>query len=680
MAELVTNFYPSFYDSPCGKIAILTMDNGEDYRKPNTLGAKALENLNRALDKIEADPLVRALIITGKPYIFCVGADLTDAGGIRTFEEALEAGKQGHAAFRRIMELPYPTVAAINGACMGGGLEIALHCKYRTISTGVPAVAFPECFIGLVPGWGGTQLTPRLVGMDNALQLIISNPLSQNRMINGSQAFEMGLADRIFQPVEFLDDTIKFTIGLIEGTEKQQRKAPNASGAREALERARSFVWERVRNAPKAPYKALELLEGSLEWSLDEGFSKETEVLAELILSDQFKASVYSFDLVQRRVKKQVGRPEAQPVPVFKVGLIGAGLMASQLAVLFLRSLGVPVVMKDVKQELLDKGVQHVRDELDKLVQKKRLERSKADYLFSLLHPTLDYSPFSDCSLVLEAVFEQMEIKQKVFGEVEEVVGDSCILATNTSSLSVSEMASKLKRPERVVGIHFFNPVSVMPLVEVIKAWRTSDTALATAFELCKRLRKSAVLVKDSPGFLVNRLLTAWTGIGIKAADEGASFTEVDEAIRSLGMPMGPFTLMGLVGPAVGLHVNRVMHSAFPDRFPVSQNLVRLVEAGKKSFYTLTEKGFGEDPEVAALWERKDPPVRPTREQILEETLEVLCKECHLMLQEGVVASPKDIDTAMILGAGWPFFLGGITMHLDQAGVSKRVLGKNFHI
>ncbi|MEJ5375741.1 MAG: 3-hydroxyacyl-CoA dehydrogenase NAD-binding domain-containing protein [bacterium] len=680
MAELVTNFYVNLYDSPCGRIAILTMDNGEDYRKPNTLGAKALESLNRALDRIEADPEVRALIITGKPYIFCVGADLNDAGSISSYQQALEAGRQGHAAFKRILELAYPTVAAINGACMGGGLEIALHCKYRTISRGVPAVAFPECFIGLVPGWGGTQLSPRLVGMENALQLIITNPLSQNRMLNGPQAYDMGLADRLFEPVEFLDDTIKFTMGLLEGTQKVERKNPDPSKAKEALEKARSFVWERVRSAPKAPYKALELLEGSLHWSLDEGFSRETEILAELIVSDQFKASVYSFDLIQRRVKKQVGRPDTQPVPVFKVGLIGAGLMASQLAVLFLRNLGVPVVMKDVKQEFLEKGVQHVKGELDRLVQKNRMDRSKADYLLSLLHPTLDYSPFADCSLVLEAVFEQMEIKQKVFGEAEEVVGDSCILATNTSSLSVTQMASKLKHPERLVGIHFFNPVGVMPLVEVIRAAQTSDMALATAFELCKRLRKSAVLVKDSPGFLVNRLLTAWTGVAIKAADEGSSFIEVDEAIRSLGMPMGPFTLMGLVGPAVGLHVNRVMHEAFPDRFPVSQNLVRLVEAGKKSFYTLTEKGFGEDPEVVALWQRKDPPVKRSREQILDETLEVLCRECHLILEEGVVASPKDIDTGMILGAGWPFFLGGITMHLDQAGVSKKVLGRNFHV
>lgn len=296
----------------------------------------------------------------------------------------------------------------------------------------------------------------------------------------------------------------------------------------------------------------------------------------------------------------------------------------------------------------------------------------------SLLHPTLDYTPFSDCNLVLEAIFEEMELKQKVFAEAEAAVSTSCLLATNTSSMSVTETASRLRHPERVVGIHFFNPVAVMPLVEVVKAQKTSQEALSTAFEICKRLKKSALLVKDSPGFLVNRLLTVWTGVGVTAAGEGNSFTEVDEAVRSLGMPMGPFTLMGLVGPAVGLHVNRVVNKAFPDRFPVSENLIRMVEAGKRSFYVLTQDGFSEDPEVLALWRRSDPPRKRTWEEIISETLEALCMECHLMLQEEVVSSPKDIDTAMILGAGWPFFLGSITPYLDHVGVSQRLLGRRF--
>jgi 3-hydroxyacyl-CoA dehydrogenase/enoyl-CoA hydratase/carnithine racemase len=679
MAELITQFYVTYYDSPEGRIALITMDNGEDYRKPNTLGEKALENLNRALDEVESQKDVRALVLTGKPYIFCVGADLTDAATIQRPEDGVRAGRMGHAAFKRIMDLPYPTVAAINGACMGGGLEIALYCRYRTISSGVPAVAFPECFLGLVPAWGGTQLTPGLIGMEKAVQLIITNPLNQNRMIDGRKAFEMGLADRMFEPVEFLDDTLKFTAGLLAGTEKVDRKPVDLSDATAQLDKARGIVWDRVRDAAIAPAKAVELLEGSLTWDLETGFEKENEALGELVTSRHFKASVYSFDLVQRRVKRQVGRPEAQPVPVLKIGLIGAGLMASQLAVLFLRRLGVPVVMKDIKQEFLDKGTNYVRQELDKQVKKGRMDAKKADYLFSLLHPTLSYEEFQDCNLVLEAVFEEMEIKQRVFAEAEEVVGEQCILATNTSSLSVSEMASRLRHPERVVGIHFFNPVAVMPLVEIIRAQRTSDEALATAFELCKRLRKSAVLVKDSAGFLVNRLLAVWMGEAIRAADSGNTFLEVDEAIRSLGMPMGPFTLMGLVGPAVALHVNRVMNAAFGERFPVSENLVRFVEAGKTSFYTLTEKGIEPDPEVVDLWKQLDPPRKLSKEEIIQKTLEALCRECDLILQERVVASPKDIDTAMILGAGWPFFLGGITMHLDQAGISERLLGRRFH-
>ena len=229
------------------------------------------------------------------------------------------------------------------------------------------------------------------------------------------------------------------------------------------------------------------------------------------------------------------------------------------------------------------------------------------------------------------------------------------------------------------MGLHFFNPVAIMPLLEIIRAEQTSDTALATAFEVSKRLKKSGVLVKDSAGFLVNRLLAAWSGVGMAAADSGNTFTEVDEAVRSLGMPMGPFVLNGLVGPAVSLHVNHVMHNAFGDRFPVSENLARVVEAGKKSFYTFTADGIGEDPEVVALWKQADPPKKLSKDEIIQGTLEAVCRECGLMLEEGVVQSPKDIDTGLILGAGWPFFLGGITMHLDQVGVSERVLGKKFH-
>jgi 3-hydroxyacyl-CoA dehydrogenase/enoyl-CoA hydratase/carnithine racemase len=679
MAEIVTQFFTRYYDSPQGRIAILTMDNGEDYRKPNTFGRQALENLNLAMDGIEADRTVRGLLLTGKPYIFAVGADLMDAATLQRPEEGLEGGRAGHAAFKRLMDLPIPTVAAINGACMGGGLEIALYCAYRTISTGVPAVAFPECFLGLVPAWGGTQLTPKLIGMEDAVQLILTNPLSQNRMIDGRQAFALGLADRLFEPVEFLDDSLKFLMGLMAGVERVERRPVDPGAAQEALKKARTFVWDRVREAAIAPHKALELLEGSLQWDLETGFEMESQALAELVVSRHFKASVYSFDLVQRRVKRQVGRPEVKPSPVFKVGLIGAGLMASQLAVLFLKNLGVPVVMKDIKQEFLDKGTGYVRGELDKQVQRGRMDKARADYLFSLLHPTLDDGAFSDCGLVLEAVFEEMAVKQQVFADAEAVVGDGCVLATNTSSLSVTEMASRLKRPERVVGLHFFNPVAVMPLLEIIRAERTSEEALATAFEICKRLRKSGVLVKDSAGFVVNRILAVWMGVAMRAADEGTDFMAVDEAIRSLGMPMGPFTLMGLVGPPVALHVNKVMNRAFGDRFPVSENLVRFVEAGKRSFYAFTDQGIGTDPSVKALWQQADPPRGPSREEIVAGTLEALCMECDLMLREGVVASPKDIDTAMLLGAGWPFFLGGITRFLDQSGVSQRLLGRRFH-
>jgi 3-hydroxyacyl-CoA dehydrogenase len=468
-------------------------------------------------------------------------------------------------------------------------------------------------------------------------------------------------------------------MGLLEGTEQVDRKPVDDKNAKEHLEKARSLVWERVRDAAIAPSMALELMEGSQKWDLNTGFEQENQALGKLTVSRQFKASVYSFDLVQRRVKQQVGRPDVQPIPIFKIGLIGAGLMASQLATLFLRRLGVPIVMKDIKQEFLDKGTYYVREELNRQVQKGRMEPSKADYLMSLVHPTLDYAEFSDCNLVLEAVFEEMDLKQKVFAEAEEVVSEQCILATNTSSLSVAEMTSKLKNPQRVVGLHFFNPVALLPLLEIIRTEGTSEEVLATAYEFSKRLRKSGVLVKDSPGFLVNRLLSSWMKVPLMAADGGNTFLEVDEAIRSLGMPMGPFTLIGFVGAEVALHVNRVMNKAFGDRFPVSENLVRFVETRKKAFYVLTEQGIEMDPEVVILWKQSKPTHKLSKEEIIQKPLEELSQECDLILREGVVASPKDIDTGMLLGAGWPFFLGGITMHLDQTQISQRILGGPFH-
>jgi 3-hydroxyacyl-CoA dehydrogenase/enoyl-CoA hydratase/carnithine racemase len=615
-----------------GDVALVTIDNGEDWSKPTFFGEAALRSLERALDELERGDY-RAVVITGKPFFFAAGADITEFPNI-TRERAVEGARAGHELFGRLRALPIPTVAAINGACLGGGVELALHCSARTISSAVRHFAFPEVFLGLFPAWGGTQLLPKLAGPEAAIKVIVTNPLRQNRMLKAADVAELGIADRLLEPVEFVDDSLAFARELAE--RPLQRTEPDWSEAETLFRRARTAVDDAVHGAAPAPYVALDLIEGAQHWTPAEGYAREEEAVGELLPGPQAQASIYAFQLVEQRAKKHPQRPVAEPRKVQKVGIVGAGLMARQIAELFVKRLEVPIVIRDVKRELVDEAVAE-------------------------LGPSVSggtgYDGFESCDLVLEAVFEELGVKQQVFAELEAVVSDDCVLATNTSALSITEMAADLRRPERVVGMHFFNPVGVMPLLEVVRAEETSDVALATAWAVGEKLRKRPILVEDAPGFVVNRVLTRMTRVIMDAVEHGTPVEEVDEAVMSLGMPMAPSVLLQMVGPRVANHVLERMHEAFPDRFPLSPALAALAE--------------GEEPVVL-----DDAP--RTREQIVEEVLEAVADEIHRLLEEGVVAEAADVDTGLLLGAGWPFFLGGITRHLDQIGMSERLFGHTF--
>jgi 3-hydroxyacyl-CoA dehydrogenase len=390
-------------------------------------------------------------------------------------------------------------------------------------------------------------------------------------------------------------------------------------------------------------------------------------------MSDELRASLYSFDLVNKRAKRPAGAPDKSLArKVTKVGVVGAGLMASQLAMLFVRQLEVPLVLTDIDQARVDKGVGYVHAELDKLAARGRLSRDKLNRLKGLVTGSLTKDAFADADLVIEAVFEEMSVKQQVFAEVEAVVSAECVLATNTSALSISEMASKLEHPERVVGLHFFNPVAVLPLLEVVRAEQTDDAALATAFAVGKALKKSCVLVADAPAFVVNRLLTRFLGEVTASVEQGTPVAVADRALDPLGLPMSPFDLLTLVGPPVALHVAERMHEVFPDRFTVGEGLRKMVELGKSSVYS--EPGVV-DPDLAGI-DAGDSPL--TEDQVRERAVNALAEEIRLMLDEGVVQAVQDIDLCMLLGAGWPFWLGGISAYLDRAGVSEAVTGTRF--
>ena len=635
-----------------GPVALLTIDNGADHTQPTVFDRAAFESLDRVLDELQSGGWA-ALVITGKPYFFSAGADLTELPLRSTTRLAREGSRVGHELFARVHALPFPTLAAINGACLGGGVELALHCDARTISAGVRHFACPECLLGIIPGWGGTQLVPHLVGAETAVRFIVENPLRQNRMLDGRQAYELGFADRLFEPVEFLDESLAFALELAGHTGTSPGARPQDEPVADTLQKARARLDDSVHGAAPAPYRALDLLEGALTgWSLEQGYAAEEDAIAELLPSRQAQASLYAFDLVERRAKK-APQLAAEPRSVRKVGIVGAGLMATQLAALFLRRLELPLVIRDIDEQALERAKAAIEAELDAQVDAGRYEEGKARFLGSLVRTTTGYEEFAGCDLVLEAVFEVLDVKKQVFAELEAVVEPECVFATNTSALSISDLAADLHHPGRVVGMHFFNPVALLPLVELVRGEETDGTAVATAHEIIRQLRKRPLLVEDAPAFVVNRILARLLSVVLAALERGNSVEEADAAILRLGLPMAPSVLLQLVGPRVALHVLETLHDAYPARFPLSQTLANYAE-GREEIDVVEHSPLSVD-------------------EILETALTAMGEEVRYLLEEGVVPDAADVDTALILGAGFPFWLGGITKYLEQTGISEKM-------
>ncbi|MFE1663404.1 3-hydroxyacyl-CoA dehydrogenase NAD-binding domain-containing protein [Microbacterium sp. P02] len=672
-----------------GKVlALITLDNGRDHTRPNTLGPATLAELGDTLDALAARAAageIHAVGITGKQYILAAGADLSDISKVPSTDIARLVAQRGHQVLGKLSDLGVPSFAFVNGLALGGGLEIALNSTYRTVDASAAAIALPEVFLGIIPGWGGAYLLPNLIGIENALEVVISNPLKQNRMLKPQQAFDYGIFDAIFPSSTYLERSLRWADGVLDGSVKVERK--NTPGKLErltkwpiAIKMARGMLESRIGTVPASPYAALELLDKAKSGTKAEGFAREDDALASLVTGDQFAASMYAFDLVQKRAKRPVGAPDkALAKRVTKVGIIGAGLMASQFALLFIRRLQVPVLITDLDQARVDKGVAYIHDEIAALERRGRLDGDQANKLRGLIHGTTDKSEYADCDFVIEAVFEEVSVKQQVFSEIEKVVAEDAILATNTSSLSVEEIGATLAHPERLVGFHFFNPVAVMPLIEIVKTPQTNEAALSTAFVVAKNLGKNAVLTADAPGFVVNRLLAKVMGEAARAMYEGTPLLVVEKAFAPLGLPMSPFQLIDLVGWKVAAHVQDTMAHAFPDRFYASENFHQLAELP-----TVLEKdksgkvtGWSKPAEKVLKGAVGSSP--SSEAEILRRVQDGLAEEMKLMLDEGVVPEVEDIDLCLILGAGWPFIDGGASPYLDREGASARVFDGTFH-
>ena len=662
-----------------GVLALITLDNSLDHNRPNTFGPQSLLALDAAITAATAlNPA--AIALTGKPFIFAAGADLSALSFITSREQSLGIGKLGHDVFRRLGESKIPTFAFINGLALGGGLEVGLHCHYRTLAS-TAFTALPEVFLGLVPGWGGATILPKLIGPERAVQVIMLNALNNNTMMKAKDAFKLGVVDAVYEPSDFLERSIAFAANVLNGTTKVERKDYSQDPAWEsALATGKAAALKKYGGAEIAsPMKALELISAAKSNTLGAGFDAEDLALADLTMSDPLRASLYAFNVIQKKRKKVEGAPKpALARKVGKVGVVGAGLMASQLALLLLRNLKCPIVMTDIDQERADKGVAWVKNELAKLVEKKRMSAESAARLSLLISGSSDQNTFAGCDFIIEAIFEELSLKQELFKKLETIVSPECVLATNTSSLSVERMSEGLKNPERVVGFHFFNPVAVMPLLEVARTSKTDDATTATAISVGKELKKTMIICKDAPGFVVNRLLTRFMGEITDAVDEGTSPEVADNAMRSIGFPMSPFQLLDLVGPGVALHVSETLHANLGDRYRISPTMAAMVKEGVRNFYVKNDDGsYGANPAALALIHKGDSP--STAEQVRSRALTALAVEARMMLDEGVVSTAAEIDLCMLMGAGWPMHLGGILPYLDREGISEAACGQRFH-
>lgn len=671
--EVITRSLLRHFDFPdgFGRGVILTLDNGADPKRPNTFGPGGLQSLSDAIDAIEREDL-RAVLITSKPHSFSAGADL-GAGGIMTSGlSPRQVAETGHATFRRLGELPFPSFALLNGIAVGGGLEIALQCTYRVSSAVGGPYALPEVHLGLVPGWGGCYLLPRLIGPAGAVKVIVENPLSNNRMLTVKEAADLGVVDAVLPAATFVADGIAWAHSVLTGSVAVARPQFDPADWDAAIARGRAFVEGKTHNAFPAPALALELIEGARTRTRDEGFEAEDDALVSCLGSKELRASLYAFNLVTKRSKKPLGIPEGvEPTPVTRIGVVGGGLMASQIAMLFASRTKLPVAMVEVSAERAELTRGRIADLAASEVKRGKWTEAQARRHAGLISVSDSLASLATSDFVIEAVFEEPSVKREVFEKLEAVVAETCLIVTNTSGLSITDMSAGMHHPERVVGMHFFNPVSRMQLVEVIPSARTDDRTLASAFAFAAQLRKIAVRSADTRGFIVNRLLLRQLSVLFGLIDDGVALESVLHASDRLGLPMNAFALLDLVGAQVALHLNGTMHEEYPERFRVSRFLTEVVASGMK---VLDARG-DIVPEVRALGTGASPMTASEARTAVETAL---AEEIRIMLDEQVVQDASQIDLAMIVGAGWPFALGGITAHLDYAGVSRRVNGSDF--
>jgi 3-hydroxyacyl-CoA dehydrogenase/enoyl-CoA hydratase/3-hydroxybutyryl-CoA epimerase len=664
-------------------IVHLVMDDPS--RKVNVLDGEAVGDLEGALAALEARRPTGVVLRSGKERSFIAGADVNAIGSLTDRGQVRELIVRAHAAFGRLAALPCPTVAAIDGVCLGGGTELALACDSRVAAEEPRTqIGFPEILLGIFPGFGGATRLPRLVGLSAALDLILTG-----RALDARRAEKIGLVARAV-PASWLIEHAHRRLGEIAKRPGGQRRdgfRPRGAASRVldgtpfgralVLSRARAMTRARTGGHYPAPVAALSMLEHGTGRPVAESLALEAEWVSDLVVGPVCKNLVRIFLLSERAKKDPVAEDTAlAPAPVRALALAGAGVMGGGIAELASRT-GIDVRMRDIQAASITRALQTVRRIIDERGRRRRARSAEADRQMARILPTLELDGFQRCDVAIEAVVEDLDVKRRVFAELEVRMRPDAVLATNTSSLSVGELASGLQHPGRFCGFHFFNPVHRMPLVEVVRGPKTSDATLVTAVALARRLGKTPVVVADAPGFVVNRVLMPYLREAVHLLEEGYAVAEIDAAMRAFGMPMGPFEVADEVGLDVANKVAGILARAFPDRMSASRALETLVAAGRlgrksgSGFYRHRGRRRTPDPEVRVLLKLERERKAQSLEMLAERMALAMVNESARCLEEGVVADAGMLDLALVFGAGFPPFRGGPLRHADALGLAK---------
>ncbi len=667
--------------------AELTFDlQGESVNK---LSSAVVGELGEAVAALAQAPGIKGLVISSAKEVFIVGADITEFHGVfnQTEEYLVEMNMKVHALFNQIEDLPYPTVTAINGLALGGGCEVLLTTDFRVMAE-TAKIGLPETKLGIIPGWGGCVRLPRLIGADNAIEWIAGG--TENK---AAAALKVGAVDAVVALDKLretaLDILAEAQAGRLDWqARREEKKAPlklNPVESMMVFETAKGFVAGKAGPHYPAPVEAIKAIQKGATAGRDKAQEVEAKTFAKMAKTEVCFNLVGLF-LSDQLIKKKASAYEKQVKPVAKAAVLGAGIMGGGVAYQS-ASKGTPILMKDINEPALQLGMKEANKLLAKQVERKKLTVAQMGEALGRIRPTLSYGDFADVDLTVEAVVENPKIKASVLADLEDQVAETSIITSNTSTISITSLAKNLKRPENFCGMHFFNPVHRMPLVEVIRGEQSSEQAIASTVAYAKQMGKTPIVVNDCPGFLVNRVLFPYFGGFIGLVEHGADFQRVDKVMEKFGWPMGPAYLLDVVGLDTAVHANAVMAEGFPERMKREGKTVldimyeagRLGQKNDTGFYRYEEDRKGKPKKLAD--ESTDALIKPlvtetrelTDEQIIARMMVPLCLETVRCLEDGIVDTASEADMALIYGIGFPPFRGGALRYIDAMGVAAFV-------